>query len=322
MKNEDDYNYCKNNPKYFINKYVNLNSTYTNSPFKGVLYDYQEGLIDHYHENSFSVCKAPRQSGKTITSLAYMLHYNVFNKNKTSGIITYGPLENFRGKLKTLKNMYLALPEWFKGDGMAYCADNKLVFNNGSSISRIIGAEPHICSSFKQLDFLFLDEFAHIDQKIAKRIVDIIFTYLPEKVIAPSTPSYSKVCDIDEDGNITEKVNQFYELWMSNRFSSYSVHWYELPGSSEEKKKEIISNIGTMAWGTEYECQFKSITNYKSRPFHSKKPPKDELLLAGILLDGGVAAYYKEAIRERLGNLSDAELKDTLLTGKYPTPGS
>lgn len=46
------------------------------------------------------------------------------------------------------------------------------------------------------------------------------------------------------------------------------------------------------------------------------------MLLAGILLDGGVAAHYKEAIRERLGNLTDAELKDTLLTGKYPTPGS
>jgi hypothetical protein len=307
MNNKDEYEYCKKNPTYFINKYLNLNSTYINSPFNGVLYDYQEALIDHYHTNNFSICKAPRQSGKTITGLAYMLHYNVFNENKNSGIVRRSSSDT----LQRLKNMYLALPEWFKGAGGLLCDDDdKIIFNNGCIISNIIKTESHIKSIFKKLDFLYLDEFAFTDEKIAKLIVDNIFISLPEKVIASSTPFHSKVYDIDEDGYVIERFNQFYKLWIGNKFSSFSVDWYELHGSSEEKKKEIIRNIGVSAWDVEYECQFKSITNYKGRPFHTKKLTKDELLLAGILLNEHLSPHYQRAIRERLGYPSDKELNE------------
>ena len=45
------------------------------------MYNFQKDMVDTFHKNRFSICKLPRQSGKTTIIIAYILHYIVFNEN-------------------------------------------------------------------------------------------------------------------------------------------------------------------------------------------------------------------------------------------------
>ena len=46
-------------------------------PFR--MYDFQEKIVNTMHNNRFTICKLPRQSGKSTTVISYLLHYALFN---------------------------------------------------------------------------------------------------------------------------------------------------------------------------------------------------------------------------------------------------
>ena len=68
---------CKQDPVYFAKRYIKIVSL-----DEGLTqfhpYDFQETLIKRFHENRFNICKMPRQTGKSTTSVSYLLHYAVF----------------------------------------------------------------------------------------------------------------------------------------------------------------------------------------------------------------------------------------------------
>ena len=67
---------CRNDPIYFAKKYVKIVSLDEGlPPFKP--YHFQEKLIKNFHESRFNICKMPRQTGKSTTCVAYLLHYVV-----------------------------------------------------------------------------------------------------------------------------------------------------------------------------------------------------------------------------------------------------
>ena len=69
---------CSKDPVYFIQKYVNIVSIDEGLvPFK--LYSFQKEMVDTFHDNRFTICKLPRQSGKSTTILSYLIHYVIFN---------------------------------------------------------------------------------------------------------------------------------------------------------------------------------------------------------------------------------------------------
>ena len=65
---------CKNDPVYFAKNHVKIVSLDEGLvPFQP--YDFQEKLIQNFHDNRFNICKMPRQTGKSTTSVSYLLHY-------------------------------------------------------------------------------------------------------------------------------------------------------------------------------------------------------------------------------------------------------
>ena len=69
---------CKNDPVYFAKQHVKIVSLDEGLvPFRP--YDFQETLIQRFHENRFNICKMPRQTGKSTTCISYLLHYLLFN---------------------------------------------------------------------------------------------------------------------------------------------------------------------------------------------------------------------------------------------------
>ena len=77
-----EYMKCMKDPSYFAKKYVKIISLDEGLvPFN--LYDYQEKMFNHFNDNRFSIVLACRQSGKSISSVVYLLWYAVFHPEKT-----------------------------------------------------------------------------------------------------------------------------------------------------------------------------------------------------------------------------------------------
>ena len=103
---------CKNDPVYFARQHVKIVSLDEGLvPFEP--YDFQEGLIRKFHENRFNICKMPRQTGKSTTSVAYLLHYAVFNDNVNIGILA-NKAATARDLLGRLQTAYENLPKWMQ----------------------------------------------------------------------------------------------------------------------------------------------------------------------------------------------------------------
>ena len=69
---------CSKDPVYFIQKYVKIVSIDEGLiPFN--LYPFQKDIIGTFHKNRFTICKLPRQSGKSTTILSYLIYYIIFN---------------------------------------------------------------------------------------------------------------------------------------------------------------------------------------------------------------------------------------------------
>ncbi len=76
----EEYVKCSKDPAYFIKNYVQIVHVDKGLvPFD--LYDFQEDMIDKFHNNRFVICKMPRQTGKSTTILSFLLHYILFNEN-------------------------------------------------------------------------------------------------------------------------------------------------------------------------------------------------------------------------------------------------
>ena len=73
----EEYLKCMKDPVYFARQYVKIvNVDKGLIPFE--MYDFQEEMVRTFSANRFSICKLPRQSGKSTTTTAYILHEILF----------------------------------------------------------------------------------------------------------------------------------------------------------------------------------------------------------------------------------------------------
>ena len=67
---------CSQDPVYFIESYVNIVSIDEGLvPFK--MYPFQSEIVETFHGNRFTICKLPRQSGKSTVVLSYLIHWHL-----------------------------------------------------------------------------------------------------------------------------------------------------------------------------------------------------------------------------------------------------
>jgi hypothetical protein len=81
-----EYSECVKSAVYFAEKYVKI--VHLDSgliPF--TLYPYQRKMFEHFEDNRFSIVLACRQSGKSISSVVYLLWYALFHPDKTIAIL-------------------------------------------------------------------------------------------------------------------------------------------------------------------------------------------------------------------------------------------
>jgi hypothetical protein len=236
---------CKNDPVYFAQQYVKIVSLDEGLiPFKP--YDFQEKLIERFHENRFNICKMPRQTGKSTTCVSYLLHYLIFNDSVNIGILA-NKAATARELLGRLATAYENLPKWMQQGIIAWNKGN-IELENGSKIL----AASTSASAVRGMSFniLFLDEFAFVPNHIADSFFASVYPTITSgkntKVIIVSTP---------------HGMNHFYRLWhdaekQKNDYIPTDVHWSEVPGRDEVWKEQTINNTSEQQFKIEFECEF------------------------------------------------------------------
>ena len=236
---------CAGDPVYFANNYMKIVSLDEGLvQFKP--YDFQEKLIRNFHENRFNICKMPRQTGKSTTSVAYLLHYIVFNDSVNVGILA-NKAATARDLLGRLQTAYENLPKWMQ-QGIISWNKGSMELENGSKIL----AASTSASAVRGMSFniLFLDEFAFVPNHIAEAFFSSVYPTITSgkttKVIMVSTP---------------HGMNHFYRYWHDaergkNEYIPTDVHWSQVPGRDSEWRRQTIANTSEQQFKIEFECEF------------------------------------------------------------------
>ena len=239
----EEYIKCSNDPVYFIEKYVKINSLdegFINFKLRG----YQKNLINTFHKERKVVLLSPRQSGKTISTAAYILHYVFFNPDKTVAILANkAPVA--REILARIVAAYETIP-FFLQPGAKVLNKGSIELGNNSRI--IAAATSSTAIRGFSVNFLYLDEFAFVDSAddFFKSTFPTISSGKETKIVISSTPN---------------GMNLFYKIFTDaeggrNDFFPFKIDWHEVPGRNDQWKKQQQEILGEHGFKQEYGNEF------------------------------------------------------------------
>ena len=126
-----EFKKCSENPIYFIKNYVKIIHV-----DKGLinfdLWDWQEEMVNAFVNNRYTICKIPRQSGKTQTVAALILWYSLFHENYSILVLAHKAVQS-REILSRIQLAYENLPKWLQ-QGVVEWNKGMIELENGSKI--------------------------------------------------------------------------------------------------------------------------------------------------------------------------------------------
>lgn len=278
-----EYQKCSTNPIYFMEKYIKIVSLDEGLvPFN--MYDFQKKIVNTIHDNRFTICKLPRQSGKSTTTISYLLHYALFNPNSNIAILA-NKSSTARDILGRLQLAYENLPRWLQ-QGVINWNKGSIELENKSSI--VAAATSSSAIRGGSFNIIFLDEFAFVPSNIAESFFSSVYPTISAgkntKMIIVSTP-YG--------------MNMFYKLWTDstekrNDYVPIEVHWSEVPGRDQAWKEMTIRNTSDEQFQQEFECEFLGSVNTLISPSKIQM-----LAYFNPMVVSGSVEQYKEPIAGR-----------------------
>ena len=249
-KEVGEYIRCQNDPLHFITEHIKIVSLDEGLiPFD--VRDYQEEMINRFHEERFVICKMARQTGKSTTILAYLLHYILFNENVSVAVLANKKTTAME-LLGRLQLAYEHLPKWLQ-QGILIWNKGNIELENGSKILASSTSGSAIRGG--SFNIIFLDEFAFVPHNISEEFFSSVYPTISSgkttKVFIVSTPN---------------GMNMFYKLWTDaeekqNDYSPISVHWSQVPDRDEAWKEKTIRNTSERQFQQEFECSFLGSSN-------------------------------------------------------------
>ena len=244
-ENLTTYMLCKEDSEHFIRNFVKIIHV-DRGLVSFEMYDYQKDMVHKFNDNRFVICKMPRQTGKSTTIIAYLLHYVLFNENVNVAILANkGAVA--RELLGRLQLAYEHLPKWLQ-QGVVIWNKGNIELENGSKI--LASATSGSAVRGSSFNIIFLDEFAHVPSNIAEQFFTSVYPTISSgestKVLIVSTPL---------------GMNMFYKMWADaqekrNNYVPLEVHWSQVPGRDEKWKQETIKNTSEVQFTQEFECEF------------------------------------------------------------------
>ena len=235
-----EYAKCMYDPAYFAKTYckvINLDRGLV--PFD--LYPYQQKMFEHFKDNRFSIVLACRQSGKSISSVAYLLWYAIFYPEKTVAVLA-NKGATAREMLARVTLMLENLP-FFLQPGTKALNKGSLEFSNNSRI--VAAATSGSSIRGMSVNLLYLDEFAFVE-----RAADFYTSTYP-------VVSSGKDTQIIITSTANGIGNMFHKIWEGamqgvSEFKPFRVDWWDVPGRDEEWKEKTIANTSQLQFDQEF----------------------------------------------------------------------
>lgn len=218
-----EFTKCKIDVQYFAEQYCKIKRE-DGSIGKIKLRPYQRDILDLYGKNR-SILMSSRQSGKTINAAIAMLHFILFNNDKNIMIVANIATTTIE-IIDKIKSIYTLLPFFLKV-GIKNWNQRSIICENGCRIKSAARSKtPAIGFT---IDFLYLDEFAHIPSNIIvpyyTAVYPVVSAIENSKIIITSTPN---------------GMNLFHKLLidaerspgdpLKNSYNAMRVYWYQVPG--------------------------------------------------------------------------------------------
>ena len=245
-----EYIKCKKDPKYFIEEYVKIITLDKGlQPFK--LYDCQRDKVDCIMKNRRVVLMEGRQQGKTVTAAACILHYTIFEEDKTVAIMA-NKSAAAREVLNRYQIMYENLPLWMQ-QGVKTWNKGDVELENNSKV--LTAATTAAAIRGKSVNWLYIDEAAIIPNNIADEFFTSVYPTISAgettKILLTSTPL---------------GYNHFWKFWNEaekgeNGFEHMFIPYYEIPGRDEKWLEEQKQLLGDVKFNQEVLCEFLGSTN-------------------------------------------------------------
>ena len=250
-----EYLKCAEDVGYFCETYVKIvNVDKGLMPFKP--YQYQKKMFKVFDSNRYSVCKMPRQVGKTTGVVGYLLHKILFNENFNCAVLANKEAQS----IEILSRMQLAyewLPKWLQ-QGVVEWNKKFIELENGSKCRASSTSSSAIRG--QSFNLIYLDEFAFVPRNIQDQFFASVFPTISSgqttKLVITSTPN---------------GMDLFHKIWIDseqgrNNYARVDVHWSDVPGRDEKWKEEMIRNTSVDQFRQEFECEFLGSSNTLIHP--------------------------------------------------------
>jgi hypothetical protein len=275
---------CARDVNYFCETYVKIVTVDKGlQPFKPFVY--QKKMFKTFDDNRFTICKMPRQVGKTTGVVGYLLHKILFNENFNIAVLANKQVQA-REILSRIQLAYEWLPKWLQ-QGIVEWNKGNIELENGSKI--LASATSSSAVRGQSYSCVYLDEFAFVPRNVQDQFFASVFPTISSgntsKLLITSTPN---------------GMNLFYKLWTDsengeNDYARVDVHWSDVPGRDEKWKLEMIRSTSVDQFKQEFECQFLGSTNTLIHPSILSKLTYTR----PISINAGVK-IYKEPVKDHV----------------------
>lgn len=222
----EEWKKCKKDIVYFCEKYCKLK---TPEGIKHItLRDYQKQYLNHLMNNQLSICLQCRQSGKSTTTSLFMLHFLLFNVDKNA-LICSNKYKSAKEVVGKAKNIFEGIPFFLK-PGVSKWNEAEIVMDNGCRVQAETTTEKSGIGD--TIDFLILDEFAHVAPNKLDTFYNNIFPVI--------TAAKAKLAIISTQNG----RNLFYRLYTAavqgvNEYKPFKVEWQDVPEWDPETKSWV-----------------------------------------------------------------------------------
>ena len=240
--------------------YFMRNHFYIQHPVQGKMqyapWEFQERLIQTYHENRFSISMMPRQTGKSTSAAGYLLWFGMFKPDSTI-LVAAHKYAGAQEIMQRVRYAYEACPNHIRAGVVSY-NKGSIEFDNGSRI--VAQTTTENTGRGMSITLLYCDEFAFVRPTIAKEFWTSISPTLSTGggAIITSTPNSDEdqFAFIWKGANKTEDEFGNTKLLGINGFKAYRAYWSEHPDRDEDWANEQRAILGIERFRREMDCDF------------------------------------------------------------------
>ncbi len=242
-------------PQYFMSHFF-----YIQHPLHGKMlyqpYEFQDRLIETYHNYRFSISMMPRQTGKSTSAAGYLLWYAMFVPDSTILVAAH----KFLGAQEIMQRVryaYESCPDHIRAGVVSY-NKGSIEFDNGSRIVSQTTTEN--TGRGMSITLLYCDEFAFVRPTIAREFWTSITPTLSTggKAIITSTPN----SDEDQFALIWKGANKLEDEYGNptdlgiNGFRAFRSYWQEHPDRDDAWAAQQKAILGEDRFRREMMCEF------------------------------------------------------------------